>query len=223
MSLFDSKMIGRQITGSEQPVVFRELMPEIPSTIYATFGLYKYPAKFIPQVIAYALTTYGQSGMSVIDPFAGYGTVGTIARLCGNDYELWDLNPLLKHLHTIAIAKPIEIYPEMLVQEMIVNTKPFDPDWSNISYWYPAQFLPMLSKVWGFYHNLKDNNLKQLLLIPLLKTTHYYSYNDEKRQKLSRSPLAKRRIDRLESQDWQKIEQKASWVRVRGANAMGYR
>jgi hypothetical protein len=178
-------------------------MPEIPSTTYATFGLYKYPAKFIPQVIAYALTTYGRPGMSVIDPFAGYGTVGTIARLCGNDYELWDLNPLLKYLHSIAIMKPIDIDSEALVERMMTYDKKFIPDWSNMTYWYPEQFLPMLSKVWGFYHSLEDEKLKQILLIPLMKATHYFSYNDEKRQKLSRSPLAKRRTDKLEAQDWQ--------------------
>jgi hypothetical protein len=53
-----------------QAVIFRELMPEIPSTTYATFGLYKYPAKFIPQVIAYALKTFANPDMSVFDPYA---------------------------------------------------------------------------------------------------------------------------------------------------------
>src|SRR3990170_6904586 len=106
----------------EEAVIFRELMPEIPSTTYATFGLYKYPAKFIPQVIAYALAVYGQPGMSVIDPFAGYGTVGTIARLCGNDYELWDLNPLLKYLHSVAIMRPVDLAAEALVQKMMSHT-----------------------------------------------------------------------------------------------------
>lgn len=41
--------------GSEQAVVFRQLMPEIPSTTYATFGLYKYPAKFVPKVSRWSL------------------------------------------------------------------------------------------------------------------------------------------------------------------------
>jgi DNA modification methylase len=195
--------VTTKIAGSEQPVIFRELMSEIPSTTYATFGLYKYPAKFIPQVIAYALTAYGRPGMSVIDPFAGYGTVGTVARLCGNNYELWDLNPLLKYLHSIAIMQPIEVDSAMLVRDLTAHTKPFAPDWQNITYWYPEQFLPMLSRVWGFYHSLEDKDLKQILLIPLLKTTRYFSYNDEKRQKLSRSPLAKRRTDKLEADDWQ--------------------
>ena len=101
-------------------------MPKIPSTTYATFGLYKYPAKFIPQVIAYALTSYGRPGMSVIDPFAGYGTVGTVARLCGNDYELWGLNPLLKYLHSVAIMHPIEIDSNALVRNIRYTEDLFD-------------------------------------------------------------------------------------------------
>lgn len=197
--------ITSDIAGSSKSVAFREMMPEIPSTTYATFGLYKYPAKFIPQVILYALTAYGCPGMSVIDPFAGYGTVGTVARLCGNDYELWDLNPLLKHLHSVAIMHPIEIDTDTFVRKMANYETPFAPDWGNISYWYPEQFLPMLSKVWGFYHSLENEELKNILLIPLLKTTRYFSYNDEKRQKLSRSPLAQKRIDRVTGQDWREI------------------
>ncbi len=109
-------MVTTVTTAPQQDVIFRELMPGIPSTTYATFGLYKYPAKFIPQVIAYALTAYGQPGMSVIDPFAGYGTVGTVARLCGNSYELWDLNPLLQHLHSVAIMPPIKTDTDTLVR-----------------------------------------------------------------------------------------------------------
>jgi hypothetical protein len=198
-------MVITETMGGNQAVIFRELMPEIPSTTYATFGLYKYPAKFIPQVIAYALTKYGRPCMSVIDPFAGYGTVGTVARLCGNDYELWDLNPLLKHLHSVAVMPPIEIDSDALIRNMSINKKQFSPDWGNIAYWYPEKFLPMLSKAWGYYHSLENEDLKRILLIPLLKTTRYFSYNDEKRQKLSRSPLAKKRIDKLESQDWRHI------------------
>jgi DNA modification methylase len=87
--------------GNRQAVIFRDLMPEIPSTTYATFGLYKYPAKFIPQVIAYALTNYGRPGMSVIDPFAGYGTVGMVARLCGTSSIPKTSLTLLSHYQVV--------------------------------------------------------------------------------------------------------------------------
>ena len=191
--------------GLEKHVIFRDLMPEIPSTTYATFGLYKYPAKFIPQVIAYALKTFSKPGGSVFDPFAGYSTVGTVARLYGNNYELWDLNPLLCHLHSVAVMSPVEIDADRLICEMRAYEQLYYPDWSNIAYWYPEPFLPMLQKVWGFYHSLGDCDLKSVLLLPLLKTTRYFSYNDEKRQKLSRSPMARRRTDKLQCQDWQDI------------------
>ena len=144
----------------ERAVVFRDLVPEIPSTTCATFGLYKYPAKFIPQVIAYALKTYAQPGMSVFDPFAGYGTVGTVARVYGHDYELWDLNHLLEHLHTIAVMKAPHIDVTSLVEEMRTHRKPFVPDWSNVTYWHPERFLPLLSEAWGFYHNLRNHELR---------------------------------------------------------------
>jgi len=189
--------------GMEQPVIFRDLVPEIPSTTYGTFGLYKYPAKFIPQVIAYALKAYSAPGWSVFDPFAGYGTVGTVARLYGNSYELWDLNPMLKYFHAVSVMRPVKLEPVEFVRRMRAHADRFEPDWPNLAYWYPERFLPMLHKAWGFYHSLEDGASRNVLLIPLIKASRYFSYDDEKRQKLSRSPVAKRRTDWLEGHDWQ--------------------
>lgn len=42
-------------SSNKVPILFRNTIPEIPSTTYGTFAIYKYPAKFIPQVIAYVL------------------------------------------------------------------------------------------------------------------------------------------------------------------------
>ncbi|MEM3486613.1 MAG: hypothetical protein QXI12_13455 [Candidatus Methanomethyliaceae archaeon] len=190
------------IDANRRAVAFRELVHEIPSTTYATFALYRYPAKFIPQVIAYALKTFTRPGMSVFDPFAGYGTVGVVARLYGNSYELWDLNPLLKHLHAVSVMQPVQLDPESLIEGISTFKGFFEPKWSNISYWFPQDFLPMLCKAWGFYHSLEDEVAKQILLVPLIKATRYFSYNDGQRQKLSRSPLSKKRVDALLGQDW---------------------
>ena len=188
--------------GNEQRVGFRHLINEIPSTTYATFGLYRYPAKFIPQVVAYALKEYGSPGASVIDPFAGYGTVGTVSRLYGMNYELWDLNPLLDHLHPISVLQPPIVNHANLIRDMSFHPHAFTPDWPNLEYWYPETFIPMLKRAWGYYHNLEEGPEKQLLLIPLLRTTRSFSYNDERRQKLSKSPTSTRRAESLLAQDW---------------------
>ena len=31
-----------------------------------------------------------------------------------------------------------------------------------MAYWYPEKFLTMLSKAWGFYHSLDDEELKKM-------------------------------------------------------------
>jgi hypothetical protein len=189
-----------------QDVVFRELVTDIPSTTYATFGLYRYPAKFIPQVIAYVMKQYAEPGMSVFDPFAGYGTVGVVSRVYGHDYELWDLNPLLKQFHDVATMEPPSVIDVSGLVARVCNSKSeFEPQWSNISYWYPEEFLQLLYRVWGYYHELDDTPTKKLLLLPLLKMTRRLSYNDAARQKLSKSPRTAERIRKLQGQNWREL------------------
>lgn len=191
--------------GKEKQVIFRRLVKDIPSTTYATFGIYRYPAKFIPQVIAYVLRTYAYPGMTIFDPFAGYGTVGVVARVHGYNYELWDLNPILETIHSTAIMEPLDVDIENLIHQIESSKREFIPQWSNLSYWFPKEFLPFLFKAWGFFHNLENENLRQLLIIPLLKVTRYFSYDDEKVHKLYSSKRAKRKIEELLSKDWEAV------------------
>lgn len=187
-----------------EEISFRDSIKEIPSTTYATFGLYNYPAKFIPQIIIYALKNYAKPSMSVFDPFGGYGTVGVVSRIYGHDYELWDLNPMLKLLHEVAIMKlPKDIDTHALTHMIKTSDKNFIPDWENIEYWFPKEFLKLLYSAWGYYHHCKDSEVKKLILIPLLKTTRIFSYNDNQRQKLSKSPYSKKRVAKLLEGDYE--------------------
>lgn len=74
-------------TTKEKEVSLRELV-DLPSTTYGAFSLYRYPAKFIPHVVAYVLENYASPDMRVFDSFGGYGTTGVVSQLYGNDYEL---------------------------------------------------------------------------------------------------------------------------------------
>jgi len=177
---------------------------QLPSTTYATFGLYRYPAKFIPHVVAYSLENYSTPGMRVFDPFAGYGTVGIVSKIYGCDYEMWDLNPMLKILHSVATMKPMQVEVEEILKQISSSKEKFIPQWSRLDYWFPEEFLPFLYRVWGYYHSLPSKSLKLLLTIPLLKTTRYYSYDDMQRQKLSKSKKSQERINLLLSSDWKR-------------------
>lgn len=184
-----------------EEISFRKTI-QFPSTTHATFGLYRYPAKFIPHVIAYVLKNYATPGMTIFDPFAGYGTVGVVSKIYGHDYEMWDLNPLLKVLHPIAVMKPKEFEVKAVIQQMTASKEKFVPDWSRLPYWFPKETLPFLYKVWGFYHSLPDKSIKLIMTIPLLKTTRYFSYDDTQRQKLSKSLKSQKKVTSLMSDNW---------------------
>ncbi|NWF95321.1 MAG: hypothetical protein HXY34_04190 [Candidatus Thorarchaeota archaeon] len=186
----------------EREVTFRELI-DLPSTTHATFGLYRYPAKFIPQVIMYILKNYARPGMKVFDPFAGYGTVGVVSRVYGCDYEMWDLNPLIETLHRIAVLEPAPIDVDALVRAVESSEHEFIPDWSNYEYWFPEEFFRVLSRAWGYYHSLEDQYAKLVLTIPLLRVSRHFSLDDMGRMKLSKSPRSCERVARLAKEDWE--------------------
>jgi DNA modification methylase len=196
-----TKRQTKQLSSKKIPILFRNTIPEISSTTGATFSIYKYPAKFIPQVIAYVLREYAKPGMKIFDPFAGYGTVGVVSKVYGYDYELWDLNPILNIIHDTAIMRSPKINLSELMEKIKNSQEEFVPKWSNLEYWFPKDFLPTLSKTWGFVHSLTDET-KYALLIPLLKVTRYFSCSDEKVHKLYKSKFAKRKIEYLLKGDW---------------------
>lgn len=182
---------------------FRQAVPRIPNTTYSVFGLYRYPAKFIPQAVAYVTERYATRGSHILDPFGGSGTTGLVARLYGLSYEMWDLNPLLVVLHAIATMRPFRVHPEDIIVMMKQSDQPWLPDWSRLDYWYPEAILLLLSKVWGYYHTLEDEQLRLLITVPLLKATKMFSYNDPQRQKLSRSPKSQARVNALMQGDFE--------------------
>jgi len=185
---------------SVKSVLFRELVKEVPSTTYATHGLYMYPAKFIPQVVRYVINNYTSPGDWLFDPFAGYGTVAVEAAITGRNCVLWDLNPML---HLLVSASTYS--GPLTLKDLYVDfsyPEPFHPRWSNITYWHPREFYEALSRAWGYWHNEVEEGLRPLVAIPLLKVTRYFSFSDEKIAKLYRSKYAEEKVQRLLSTSW---------------------
>ncbi|WP_456422697.1 DNA adenine methylase [Thermococcus sp.] len=186
-------------------VSFRKLMSYIiPSTTYATHGLYMYPAKFIPHVVRFAIEKYLRDRESpwVFDPFAGSGTVAVEATLAGVNYLLWDLNPI-----TELLVKASTWQKDVSLKELELDFEylgEFQPKWRNLNYWHPPEFLEILRRVWAYYHEVVPDELKPLVAIPLLKVTRYFSYSDEKIAKLYRSKYAKKKVTELLKTDFQR-------------------
>ncbi|MCX7878205.1 MAG: hypothetical protein N2510_06120 [Ignavibacteria bacterium] len=183
-----------------------EMSNKIPSSTYGGFGIYKYPAKFIPHIVAYVLDKYSKKGMTVLDPFAGYGTVGSVSRIYGVNYELWDLNPLLSVIHNTYIKKSTPITARRIFENICHsrNEHNFVPQWDKLYYWFQEEFVSLLSSVWGYVHRM-DSTKQHIVQIPLIKLTRYFSNSDEKVHKLYISKNSKIKIRNLKNTNWKNL------------------
>ena len=193
-------------------VSFRELVPEISNTGYLTHAIFAYPAKFIPQVVRYAITTYTKEGNWIVDPFAGSGTVGVEAYLCKRNAVLFDLNPLLNHIMPLKVYRGKEVLSEghlhKLLDGMRESTPRFIPDWSNVAYWYTPEILEVLSRYWGFIDNTDDEIYSTIIKSALLKVSKRFSYTEDRTPKLARSKRKLKAIEELLKENWkQQLEE----------------
>ncbi len=191
--------------GMEQ-ISFRELVPEIKDTGYLTHAIFAYPAKFIPQVVRYVITTYTKQGDWIVDPFAGSGTVGVEAYLCKRNAFLLDLNLLLNHIMPLKVYSGKERLHEAdlfkLLEGMRESKYRFTPAWSSVDYWYPPGILEVLTRYWGFINNTDNNIYRDIIKSALLKTSKRFSYTEDRTPKLARSKRKLNAVEALLKENW---------------------
>ncbi len=187
-------------------VSFRELVPEISDTGYLTHAIYAYPAKFIPQIVRYAINTYTKEGDWIVDPFAGSGTVGVEAYLCKRNAVLLDLNLLLNHIMPLKVYRGKEILSEAslskLLADMQESNEQFTPAWSNVDYWYAPEILEVLSQYWGFINRTDGGIYAAIIKAALLKASKRFSYTEDRTPKLARSKRKLNAIEALLKENW---------------------
>ena len=204
----DRQMLKEESTYKDiEFVSFRELVPEITDTGYLTHAIVSYPAKFIPQVVRYAINTYTKEEDWIVDPFAGSGTVGVEAYLCKRNAVLLDLNLLLNHLMPMKVFQGKDLlrkeHLHTLLEEMQSDNKhQFLPAWSNVDYWYAPEILKLLSQYWGYIYNIEDNIYTGIIKTALLKVSKRFSYTEHRTPKLARSKRKLASIDEILQTNW---------------------
>ena len=203
-------------------ISFRELVPEIKDTGYLTHAIFYYPAKFIPQVVRYALESFTKKGDWVIDPFAGSGTVGVEAYLCERNAFLLDLNPLLDYMIPLKVPIEKEWLREDCLSQMLEGLEKsdnhFTPAWSNIAYWYPPEMLETLSRDWGFIKNSEKDTYIAIIESALLKASKHFSYAEHRTPKLFRSKSKRKYVEELLQTDWE--EKLKGMIRTRSLETL---
>ena len=188
-------------------VSFRELVPEITDTGYLTHAIVSYPAKFIPQVVRYAINTYTKEDDWIVDPFAGSGTVGVEAYLCKRNAVLLDLNLLLNHIMPLKIYRGKERLRKELMLKLLDGMQKnknhrFVPSWSNVQYWYAPEILELLSQYWGYIYSIEDNVYSAIIKTALLKVSKRFSNTEHRTPKLARSKRKLAAIEVLLHENW---------------------
>ena len=124
-----------------------------------THGLHPWPAKFIPDVPATAISLLSEPGETVLDPFCGSGTAAVEAFVADRGFVASDINPLAVLItegkcevpgpdDRLLIAKWAETLSPQAVSEELLSEAPPIP---NLSYWFDppviAQLVYLLRKI----------------------------------------------------------------------------
>jgi hypothetical protein len=155
-----------------------ELKTDIQSTTYLTHAIHNvYPAKFIPQVPRFVIKKFNLKGKIILDPFAGSGTTAVESLITGNSNISNDINPFTKFLIEIKTlklnSKDYFDYLDRLnfhISSMAKHKYLYMPEWGNLNYWYPADILSSLTKIWGYIHNIDEGeaDIKNILKVSAL-------------------------------------------------------
>ena len=139
---------------------------------YATHGIHRYPAKFIPQIPRFCLESYSKVGDDVLDPFMGSGTTLLESYMAGRNCLGIDIHPLAR---LIAKVKTTPIEPETLSAEAegllraVREDRDVDDIWipeiPNREHWFRPHVLYDLAtikkQIWG----LKNGDSKDFFKI----------------------------------------------------------
>lgn len=175
----------------------QELKYDIPKTTYMTHAIHNvYPAKFIPQVPRFVIKKLNLKRKIILDPFAGSGTTAVESLMTGNSNISNDINPITRFL---VEAKTLKLKPQNSfnymdrlnyhISSIFKRNLKFIPKWGNLDYWYPTDILSALTKIWGYIHNIdeNENNIKNVLKVSALYISRKYSYGEDESPKLFRS------------------------------------
>ncbi|MFB6306858.1 MAG: DNA methyltransferase [Flavobacteriales bacterium] len=140
---------------------------------YATHGVHKYPAKFIPEFPRWALKKYSEPGDLVIDPFSGSGTTAVEAVMNNRIGLSVDIDPLallLTNIKTTAIdPKKLKKSHQKLVERIVEGDKEPEsiPEFKNRDHWFEPEITEKLSFIKEQIEKEKDENIQKLFQVSM--------------------------------------------------------
>ena len=172
-----SSSVDRHNARADELMPPRDLSEEFAKYIgkqvsYATHGIHKYPAKFIPQIPRFCIDSYSEVGDVVLDPFMGSGTTLLESYVCGRDSYGVDIHPLAR---LIAKVKTTPLDPKVLVplaDNLLADVKSdkndnkaWVPEIPNREHWFRGSVLADLATVKKHVWRLPESDWKDFFKI----------------------------------------------------------
>jgi DNA modification methylase len=156
---------------------------------YFTHSFFKYPAKFIPQIPAWAIDNFTNTDDIVLDCFAGSGTTLIEAsiknREClGVDFD--EISRLLSKVKSTQLSKKDINLIKTILSEFNsekYTDKPL-PELKNLNHWFPEENIKSLNALYFYINELKaSKKIKDFLLVCYISSIRKSSYSDEQSPK----------------------------------------
>lgn len=139
---------------------------------YATHGIHRYPAKFIPQVPRFCIESFSEIGDEVLDPFMGSGTTLLESFILGRDSYGIDIHPLAR---LIAKVKTTPLNPPTLssiaekllteIREDECDNRSWIPEIPNREHWFRPRVLSELATIKKNVWELEEGECKDFFKI----------------------------------------------------------
>ena len=161
-------------------------------------NLHKYPATMLPQIGINLLREFNIQKGCLLDPYCGSGSSFASALDCGiTEMYGFDLNPLAVLITKVKFTR---IFIEELtatvqtLREQVFgflknekNVKNLDlPQITNADFWFSREVLNNLKILRHFIYQVKDENLRNFLLVPFSETIRECSFTRNNEFKLYR-------------------------------------
>ena len=136
-------------------------------TAYITHGYHRYPAKFIPQIVARLAEKYTEEGDLIVDPFGGCGTTLVESKVMGRPSIAVDINPvavLITKAKTTAInpAKIENAFTAFQKRLATYNetTRVKAPKHERIDYWFKPEEKRKLAFIFAEIFKIKEQDVQ---------------------------------------------------------------
>ena len=139
---------------------------------WATHGIHKYPAKYIPEFPRWAIKKFSKKGELIIDPFSGSGTTNIEAMLQGRKSYSLDVDPLAILLTKVKTT-PLNLKKLNESSEKLLNniketkTPKRVPNFKNRDHWFKKEVTQKLSIIKESIEKEENEDIKDFFKVNL--------------------------------------------------------